>query len=545
MSPGMKNGAEPMNPQVKMLLWREWRERRVQFLLGLAWMLAGTVYVVVYETTHRLRTPVASFWSTGMTYAMFAPICLAMRTALGELTARTRPFSDALPVSPRTRGWIRWLGGAVTLIAPILLAVALLSICLATGWIEQVPARALHGAKHISALERESLGGWSAVGMAWTVTATAVWSACALYALLALINTRLKSETHAGFVGAAVMAVWVFLGYLKATLDHARLWEISDWLGTLLPQAMIINYGYGGETGSYGDLSISGRVVAPLAVNTLVQLALAWRFTRRYERQFIIPVAGDQRVRRRRRAFPLWLPTRGIALVWLTLRQSLVMAVPGLVIALMLTLLTMHEHFLPSPDAVVRFVDTLPHSIWIIGMLWSIIVGAGLFAAEVNPRVGEFWRTRPIPPGALFAIKFVFGLAAVLLVLDGTAVFLSQLTPNWGDYYSMNWPYIACMIPQHAQLFCLAVAATCLLRRPVAGGLTAFVLVVLMQLLSESAAWARRFDPLTVYNNLHGGTDFVAQGYPAMAAGVGTMMLICIAVASASLRRYDPKRAVD
>ena len=528
-----------MSPQIRVLLKKEIQERRGQLLLCLPWVIGGTIYSIAYELTFGLRTPVAYFWSMGATYACFAPIFLAMRTSQGETTARTRAFSDGLPISVRTRAWIRWAGGALILALPLLLGTVLMSAFLIGGWIEQVPPRGLPNVVHVAATERPSLDLGLALGLLWSVTAIVIWSATALYAILTLIGTRLTSEMQAGFIGAAITAVWVFLSDLKVSLDHSGMSALSDWLGILFPQAMVVSYGYGTESGTYGDLSLSGRLLAPLALNTLLQLGLAYRFTRGYERQFV-PQQGVQKLRKRRRHFSFvpWLPTRTSALAWLSLRQSLVMTLPGLVIALVLTLLTMHDHHLPPQNLIHGFVDALPHNMWVIGMLWAIIVGSGLFAAELEPRVGEFWRTRPIPTGMLFAIKFIVGLAAVLLVLDGTAVVLSVVSPNWGHYHSMNWPYIACMVPHHALFFAIAVATTCWLRRPVLGGIAAVFVVTVLQLIPEWLPAGWQMDPVSVYNRLQGGTDFVAHGYLTMAAAMGAIMLTAILISYDSLQRW-------
>ena len=104
-------------------------------------MLGGTIYVIAYEATRQFRAPVASFYTTASMFGVFMPVFLAMRTALGELTDRTKAFSDALPISAQQRGWIRLAGGAAVLIVPILLGALLLSLCLGAGWLEQATVR--------------------------------------------------------------------------------------------------------------------------------------------------------------------------------------------------------------------------------------------------------------------------------------------------------------------------------------------------------------------------------------------------------------------
>ena len=200
-----------MNSQSWMLLWKECRERRTQFLICLLWMVLGTVNSLAYDgmSGFRTRTPVAHFFSATGLYALFVPIFLAMRTSLGEMTDRTRAFSDGLPISPGRRGWIRLVGGAGVLVAPIVVGALLLSACLALGWIEQVPTRSSQQSHYVPLLDRPSLSAWSAVGLAWQVAALDAWSGIALYLILSLLGTTLRSETHLGYAGAAIADLMV------------------------------------------------------------------------------------------------------------------------------------------------------------------------------------------------------------------------------------------------------------------------------------------------------------------------------------------------
>ena len=251
---------------------------------------------------------------------------------------------------------------------------------------------------------------------------------------------------------------------------------------------------------------------------------------------------------------PIWrpwslpLPTRSIALVWLALRQSVPMCIPGLLIACLMTFFQMNG---PGPvrhgEFLRRYADAMSSSTWVIGLMWAAVVGAGVFAAEIDFRIGEFWRTWPVPFWRLFAIKFFVGLLAVLLVLDGTTIAASWNSPNWGDYRCMNWPYIACIVPLHATMFAIAVAWTCLLRRPVVGGMAAVGTFAMMTLGLDWWKTTLQFDPIRVYGNLasntppHGPIDFTAHGYPVVATAMGLILLASIIIAGLALRRYAPR----
>ena len=324
---------------------------------------------------------------------------------------------------------------------------------------------------------------------------------------------------------------------------------------TIAPQSLIIAFGYGSERGSYADLFIAEAILGPFLVNALIQCALAALFVRRYSRKLSSRAAETtaKTARPRWRPWNLRLPgASGIALAWLTLRQAVPMCLPGLAIAGIMAILQMQEmpaHGGPQAPLLRRYADALPSSMWIIGLLWAVVVGAGLFSAEIDWRIGEFWRTRPISPWRLFGVKFVVGLSAVLLVLDGTAIAATWHSPHWGEYHAMNWPYIACIVPLHAMMFAIAVAWTCVLRRAVLGGMAALATFMFLTVALEWSQAARAFDPVQVYNHLahepqtpDGSVDFTAHGFPVVAAIMGLTVLISILVGWRALGRYDPHR---
>ncbi len=531
-----------MSPQLRMLLWKEWRERRTQFLVCLLWIVGGAVYNVAYAWSRETRTPVASFFSTILLFELFAPIFVAMRTSLGETTDRTRSFTNALPISAQRRGWIRLAGGAAALIVPILVGAVLISLCLGSGWIEQVPPRPPFGHTDVPRPLQESLSALSAVALVWRATTVLVFSTVEFYVLLSLVGTALRAEAHAGFAGAAIGVLW-FLSYYLGIIS-VGLPGVTALFGAINPQSMI---------GAGSNLWILCGMGGPLLGNTLVQIALATWFVRRYSR--ILPSRAMEAVRHAPgagwRRWSLPLPNRSIALIWLPLRQAVPMCLPGLLLACLMTPLFMMEMLYNHHRGgwLQEFADRLPSSMWAIGLLWAVVVGSGIFAAEVDWRVGDFWRTRPIPFWRFFAAKFFIGLLAVLVVLDATTIAVSWNSPNWGTYWSMNWPYIACLVPLHAVMFAVPVAWTCVLRRPVFGGLAAVICFMLMEISIESWEAVRQFEPLEVYKHFAdrsgsagGAVDLTAHGYPVLAAAMGVVFLASIVVAGLALRRYDPRR---
>src|ERR1700749_3333011 len=101
-----------MDPKLRMLVWQELRQRRTQMAVCMLWMVGTVVYC--YAGVWWGASPLAdgNHVGTDILYAMFVPIFLSMRTALGEVTDRTRSFIDALPISARWRATVRLVGGA-------------------------------------------------------------------------------------------------------------------------------------------------------------------------------------------------------------------------------------------------------------------------------------------------------------------------------------------------------------------------------------------------------------------------------------------------
>jgi hypothetical protein len=380
---------------------------------------------------HRLAASLAQHY--------FLPIFIAMRTSLGELTDRTRSFHDGLPVSTSTRGTVRLVGGLAVLVVPIISAAIILSICLASGWVEQALERAAdYWNTRFRLTDRPSLGRLAAIAMLWRVAAIAMASATMLYLILSLLGLRLRNESHLGFAGTAVAALW-FLGMGLATPQPnntelgVRAMKGIPWVGAVLPQSLSISYGYQTEHGNYGDLVFASRLAGPLLLNLVLQLGLAALFMSRYGRRISRPAVSERRriVPKVWRRWTMPLGTRGIALAWLTLRQSVPMCIPGLVIACLMAPMQMDvTNFNPDTSIVRKVTDILPSSMWVVGLLWSIVVGAGIFAPELDSRIAEFWRAWPTATWRLFSVKFFIGLAAVLLVLDGTTIAVSWNSPN-------------------------------------------------------------------------------------------------------------------
>jgi hypothetical protein len=529
---------------LRSLIWKEWHERKWLLALGVAWMLIGVGYAVGYEATHRVHGPVASFWQSSMFFGLCAAVFLSMRTSLGEVTQRTLGFSNSLPVSLRLQAWVRLGGAVVTLVGPILLTALVLWMFLLMGLIEQGPAFASPIRSYARLPQRPPLPGLEAGKLVALVAAINVASSVQLLLILSVVGTRRRAETHLGFAGVCGACAWLLLMTVpNSRFDLSGESDPRDWLGALVPQSLVVVAGSASSEGDYGDLHFTHTVWPPLTVNLLLLAALAWWFTRRYGTISCTVVEGSlSRLRWRLPALfsrlPIRLPDRCSALVWLDLRQAVPMCLAGLVLAALLATIN-----LLSSD--VGFDASLPWRIagrlwegtWIVAILWGAVVGSGVFAGEFQPRLEQFWRSRPISPSLWFWAKFWVGLAAVLGVLDLTTIMLAGNFFNAESAAAMILAYGACFPLLHALTYTLSVMAICWLRQGVLAGMAAILsLFIVFPVLQAMPGGA---NPIDVCNALFfhaehvrdAPLDFTKHGYP-IVYGAITMIIVAASLAA-------------
>src|SRR5579863_1386332 len=275
-----------------MLIWKEWQERKWQLALGVTWMLCGSVYVVWYEMAHRFRAPVASLYSVTTMFGVLAAVLLAIRTAVGEKTQRTLGFSAALPVSVRQQAWTRLGGAIITMALPIILGAVVLTVALATGLVEQASPR-LDRMTYVSLPNRASLTAFEAISFLWRATAVETSATVTLLVLIVVLGARCRTESQVGFLGAFLGIMSMILSDCRKLFDGLGQSALLDYIGALEPEMLVVNYGYGLEQGSYGDLVLARTVWGPLVVNLFVLFGLGNLFARQYGQ--VSRISGNRR----------------------------------------------------------------------------------------------------------------------------------------------------------------------------------------------------------------------------------------------------------
>ena len=547
---------------LQSLLWKEWRERRRTFFVCLAWILCGAIYVVFYESTSGCRTPVSRYGSVCLIYSLCMSVFLAMRVSLSEVTDQTISFTRMLPVLLSKVAAVR-LGMAIfALIIPILLGALVLLVFLASGLLEQVPARSeqftsgyeIVATPGVNQVLRTSLAAGGAVSLLAKLTCVSVVQTAALFLVICLLGARRRNEVHVGFLGALVAFVWFIMLSVRDLFPADSFQLFHDYVGILFPQSLVMFYNYNTAGASWHDLDLADRVWLSLFLNLCLQFGLAVWFTRLYGTQNAVPSVRKWHFWKFPPLFslvsiPFFRPV--FSLIWINLRQSVPLALAGLILAgFMAMMQTLGSH--PNANNNWELVKyNLPGSMWVLGMLWATVVGSGVIASELTPGLGHFWMSRPIPIRRWFWFKYLIGLLAVLFVLDGTTIAVSWnslfLSPeekmNYGSDL-LSWSYIACYPALHALMYSLAVLGVCWWKKPVRGAVMAVSVFFIGSLVMESIPSITEFDPIFVYDNLHraereGVFDLSRFHFPLIFGIVGAITLLTAYLASRKVQRLE------
>jgi hypothetical protein len=122
-----------------------------------------------------------------------------------------------------------------------------------------------------------------------------------------------------------------------------------------------------------------------------------------------------------------------------------------------------------------------------VGMLVALIVGATSFAADLQPGLWTFWRSRPIQPALWFWPKYLAGAAAVLTFLDLplAALYFIAAAGNWQIEFPQG--ILACAPLLHLLAYSFAVCAICWVRRAIYAAILAFAF--LAGVLAAPVVW--------------------------------------------------------
>ncbi len=442
----------------------------------------------------------------------------------------------------RRIGTARIVSAIAALGIPLLIAAGLLSIALASGLVEQAGPRL--GRAYTQLPQRETAALPTSLEQLWSIAAIAIMGGVELLLLLSLLGCYLRSQAQTGMMGA-VMALGSLIAGGALWFRDRNAWAQLTY-GILLPQSLAIQWSYSDQPGDYTDHELAQYRWVAMGLSLLVLAIVGYLFIRRYG-----ALRGSSTPVKRRRfriAFPpilaripIRLPGRLPAMIWLELRQSLPLAAFGFLLGVLMSIATVQMERQHGYSFGTSVLMDLPHSMFVVAMLWAIVVGSGLYSADLSTGLGAFWRSRPISPDLWFWTKFAVGLAAVVGVLDGATILISWRSPREAMTTGMSWAYVGCFPIIHALMYALAVLGTCWYRRPVIGGILAILGYTLLFVAITTFPMTNRLEPINVYNSLlwserAGQVDFTQHGYP-LVYGAQVVLVVLLALLSSRLAR--------
>jgi ABC-type transport system involved in multi-copper enzyme maturation permease subunit len=415
------------------LLWKEW--------LGLRWKIAALGVIpaamLLFEAAFDPSLIPLSFVAAVMSYVAIAPIFLAMHAAAAERADGTLEFVRGLPCRRRQMGLVRVLATLGALLAPLLGTAALAyGLMLAFSHWGKVPPHDFTGPEG-----------------AIRATIWGLASAASIYLWTTALAMNEPSELRTGAIGVGTVVVLGALSFFL--IVFADQWEraVAGWrwlyvLAGVGPFASII--------------ALDEPHIPPIerVILVLVQVATSL---------LLVVVAVNRYANLERRSWGIrnWLSSSNQALVWAQWRQVVPLGVLSIVMVLALSLA-------PNSSYVLAF----------LGSVWAIVAGVTMFAAELEPRLYAFWRSRPIDPSAWFCVKYLAGAAILLACFDLPAALLGQVShspTHQGEPVVVA--YSVCVPLLHLAAYSIAVMIVCLVRQAIYAGILSMSAMLLLTVL--------------------------------------------------------------
>lgn len=412
-----------MSSITRNLIWKQCHENKRYFAIFMIWMLLAVCYCVGYEMGYEFRAGVGHFSSLLWMYGTVASLFLAMSVSQDEHSTGSFGFTSSLPNKMFQTALTRVTVAGLVLVIPMLVAALILMMSYSLGLIEQAMPRVSDPYVEIS--DRPTAPLSTTLSQLGTVTAISVMAATEMFLLLSLAGCWLRTRKSVGLLGAVLAMFFLTITDSLWTANQPSRFTLIS--GTLIPQSLVVHWGYGTETGSYTDHQIAPAPFAPLLLSLPVICTLAWMFAKQYGRirkpstlrTGLVSVVRLPSIRSR---LNFRWPARWCALVWADLRQSFPIAFYGLLFALLLAL---PSSFQETGYAHSTFFSEFPNTMWFMAILWGVVVGSSLFSSELSSPLGSFWRSRPISHTSWFLCKYLIGLVVVLVVLDGFTILVS------------------------------------------------------------------------------------------------------------------------
>jgi hypothetical protein len=364
----------------------------------------------------------------------------------------------------------------------------------------------------------------------WFISRLVVGSLAAVSIVLwmAAGGVNRSDEVRAAAVGLLVMlAVWlvlVGLGFVfRADKSFPTWWRVM-YAGA--PGGPAVVEASQSRTAAGLDWATWASRIWPYALIATISHALvaAW-FVARYGGVAALPRTVVEPISARPEVAWLGPPRRGplSAILWKQARESAPLAALGAVIivgsAIAFSLYSAWNEE-PYPIAVLAIASV---AVWACcGFFVSIVAGIGVFMEDMQGRLHEFWRSRPVNVNQWFLAKFLAGLVITLVILALPPLMMAGATlvltpradlPQAGAQEIVD--FIKYTLLAQVGVYCAAVLAIVLVRQ------AAYAAILAIAGVGLFLASLERVTP----------TDFGTFAWTAsVLAAIGTAILAWIAV---------------
>ncbi|MEW4487999.1 hypothetical protein AB1L42_07935 [Thalassoglobus sp. JC818] len=446
------------------LLWKEWNENKWK-LLSLTFIALAVCAGALVESLREIEFAVIA---TYYGYVLFAPIYVVMGVTAGEWASGAIEFSKNLPVSLRKVATARLLVGWIVLIVPVIcVAVFSSGLIAALEWTD-VEIGIFHSVSTGMNLDPQQAL-WVIAGIACGVVTT-------LYFWLSVACLNQATELRAAMIGVLTFIVSFWFGIIMWAMNGAPTTAAlsPSWIiGASSPVYWMV-------LPNLEAVHLRRWLLVGLGAQGLLVITVCYYFIRSYGTRLRewnwLPRISWPSLEQSEPSNSLSAPfsSQMKALVWMQLRQTLPLAISGLVVVFVLTLLAFQ-----GPAGVARQMGTNPFQVAIISVA-ALLIGSTTFVPDFSPKLYHFWRSRPIPPMRWFWLKYLSGLFVIICCVDLPILILhgSGILPTSSGLFSGIFPMLL-----HWIIYSIAVLAACLVRHPIYSPVLALCTILTVLLL--------------------------------------------------------------
>jgi ABC-type transport system involved in multi-copper enzyme maturation permease subunit len=471
-----KHQHNPMRTVWHSLLWKEWHEHKWKLAMLLLPVLAAAF---AFWPSTPAMLPV--FVVTALFCYSIVGLFIGMHTAAGENSRGTMFFLRTLPITMRKAAAIKLLMSWVTLVVPIVILISIAAAYLRWHAIDAVTLAEMGNAPGQPRL----LSSWGFQNWLLGVGMSGVVCVTSLLLWMAAAGVNRADEVRAGAIGFLTMVgVWLCLGMLLYRAETLRSMDLAYSIRVMMSAAP-------GGPAMAGDQRGYWESYLPFITAAVLGhgLVIAW-----YLRRFGSPTMHSARTLDRQlsatKAGRLASPRKSqlTAIIWKQIHETgplaLIAAAAVVGMAGLVLWLNRAEPMRKSPGEVLAAI-TLS-----VGFLVTVVAGMGVFLEDVKPKVGIFWRSRPVNTTAWFFVKFSTGLV-VLVVTFGALIALAFALEASGqlldpDHAGLQVAFTALVF---ALIYTVSMACYCLGRHPIVA-----VVGALAILMSGGAIFGEFFD---------------------------------------------------